>query len=178
LRAWARHIGADVVSPWRPHTEGLAIPFGLQPRGSRRIEHRWYEFGNADLKEGKLKFKPDSEARPFPVNAGSALSHETLFAAWENDCEQATEACEPAKNFVKWDDFITALSSSNQITITTGAQIYSKAPVEASCMVRLRDWEIEVLQKEHWLVATCADITARGDVQRRTKNLAIPHSGL
>ena len=54
--------------------------------GQRNIEHRWYEFGSSDIESGTLKFKRDSEARPFPAVAASATSHETLFAPWAIDC--------------------------------------------------------------------------------------------
>jgi hypothetical protein len=136
--------------------------------GHRRIEHRWYEFGSFDLQDAQSHFKRESEARPFPVNAGSAVSHETLFTAWEVQCEQATKGCDAAQNFVKWDDFVKTLKSTNQLVITTGAQIYSKSPVEATCVVRLRDWEIAIIENEQWLAAACADIRTDARVQRRT----------
>src|ERR1700761_85111 len=89
------------------------ISFSL---GTSNIEHRWYEFGTSDVSNGALTFKPDSEARPFPVAASSAASHETLFAPWEIDCSAANTACNEAKNFVKWSDFIKAIKTNPRIT--------------------------------------------------------------
>jgi hypothetical protein len=132
----------------------------------RAIEQRWYEFGSSDIQNGKPTFKRESESRPFPVNAGSAVSHETLFTAWEIDCDQVTSGCDPRKNFVTWDDFIKAIKSKNEIVFSTASDVYSKGSVEATCVVRLRDWEIKALEDERWLAAACTDATS---VQRSTR---------
>lgn len=124
--------------------------------GDRTVEHRWYEFGSSDLKDGALDFKRDSEARPFPVNAASAVSHETLFAAWEVDCKAGDGTCSPRGNFVKWDDFLAAAKANPQLMITTKATVYPSTEVTASCEIKLRQWELDVLQTEQWLSATCS----------------------
>jgi len=129
--------------------------------GSRHIEHRWYEFGSSDVQDGNITFKRTGEASPLPVTAGSAISHETLFAAWENDCENAPAGCDPGGNFVKWDDFLKAIKTNNRLVISTGADIYPSKRLTASCVVRLRDWEIAILEKEQWLTATCAEVGRR-----------------
>src|SRR6266404_2998770 len=142
--------------------EFIALSFG-----SRDVEHRWYEFGSSDVQDGKFVFKRESEARPFPVNAGSAVSHETLFAAWEIDCENGEKNCEPGKNFVKWDDFLNAIRTNNRLLIVTKANIFPTKIVTASCEVRLRDWEIKFLETEQWLAATCTDVSAGARPDRK-----------
>jgi hypothetical protein len=130
--------------------------------GDRKIEHRWYLTGSSDFEGSNPTFKPEGEARPFPVTAGSAVSHDTLFAAWEIDCEQVTRDCNPAENFVVWDDFVKTIKLTKEIKIKTVALIYSKPPAEATCEIRLRDWEISIIEMEGWLAAACAaDADAR-----------------
>jgi hypothetical protein len=135
--------------------------------GGRQVEHRWYEFGSSDVQEANVFFKRESDARPFPVIAGSAASHETLFTAWEVDCDGKENNCDPATNFVKWDEFLTAVKANNRLLVTTKASIYPKRIVTASCEVRLRKWEIEILEKEQWLAATCNETGANAQSQRK-----------
>lgn len=140
------------------------ISFSL---GSLNVEHRWYEFGTSDVNNGSLKFKTDSEARPFPVAAASATSHETLFAPWEIDCSTMGTSCNPAKNFVKWSDFISSIKSNPVITFTTKADVYPSKRITATCTVKLRDWEIAILEKDKWLPVACIDLDSSGEHQRR-----------
>lgn len=137
--------------------------------GNRNVEHRWYEFGSTDLKDDTLAFDRKSEAHPIPVIAASAESHETLFTAWEVDCEQAAAACDPAKNFVKWPDFISAIKAASQITLTTSADVYPSKRVSASCVLRLRPWEISILETKQWLSAVCTETSAEGGAQRKAQ---------
>lgn len=144
--------------------------------GDRAIEHRWYEFGSSFLKEGTLAFDRKSESHPVPVNAASAESHETLFTAWEIDCEGAVGTCDVGKNFVKWADFLKAVKANNQISFTTGAEIYPSSRVSASCVVHLREWEVDVLEKQQWLSAACTDVGSDGRSQRKAQRqqLTVP----
>jgi hypothetical protein len=137
--------------------------------GARDVEHRWYEFGSSDVQDGNFVFKRESEARPFPVNAGSAVSHETLFAAWEVDCEDGEKNCEPRKNFVKWEDFLTATRTNNRFVITTKANIFPTKIVTATCEVRLRDWEITILETEQRLSAACTDVSSGVQAERKAQ---------
>jgi len=135
--------------------------------GNRQIEQRWYEFGSSDVQDGKLTFVRDSDAHPIPLNAGSAASHETLFAAWEIDCAQIpSKQCDPAGNFVKWDDFLAAIKTTKEISLDTSADVFPDQHVAAGCLVRLRDWEIGVLESEQWLSAACV---AKNDAQPQRK---------
>jgi hypothetical protein len=141
------------------------------PLGPLNIEHRWYEFGSSDVENGSLKFKRDSEARPFPAVASSATSHETLFAPWEIDCSATTTTCDIAKNFVKWTDFITAIKSNPRVTFTTRADVYPSRQITATCTVQLRDWEIANLEKDQWISAACVDSAATDQPQRRARKI-------
>lgn len=130
------------------------IDFSL---ANRHIEQRWYEFGSSDVLDGKLTFVRDSDAHPLPINAGSATSHETLFAAWEIDCTNMPTGCNAAGNFVTWDDFLATIKITKQISLNTSADIYPTDHVAAGCLVRLRDWEITVLESDQWLSAACTE---------------------
>jgi hypothetical protein len=132
----------------------------------RTVEHRWYEIVSSDMQENKLVIKRESEARPFPVNAGSSTSHETLFAAWEISCEANQKGCNPAENFVKWDSFVEKLKETRTIVFTTSADIYSGGSMSASCKVNLRDWEIEYLEKDQFFAATCTDSGATRETHK------------
>jgi hypothetical protein len=140
------------------------ISFAL---GASNIEHRWYEFGSSDVENIAQTFKRDSEARPFPVAASSATSHETLFAPWEIDCSAATTPCNAAKNFVKWSDFISAIKTNPSITFTTQADVYPSKRIAATCTAQLRGWEIDILEKEKWLTAACVDASSSDRRQRK-----------
>ena len=148
-----------------------AVRFTLN---GRQIEHRWYEFGSSDIKDGQLAFDRKGEARPFPVNAGSAQGHETLVAAWLVDCDKAPAGCDEGANFVKWDDFIAALQTSRELSFTTRADIYEASPVSATCVVRLRDWEIKKLVADKWLAVVCSDAPAGAPSQRPAQRTAAP----
>jgi hypothetical protein len=132
----------------------------------REVEHRWYDFVSSDVVNGKLALNRQGEARPFAVNAGSATSHETLFTAWEIDCPADDKGCNAAANYVRWDDFLNAIKTSNTIEITTLAEVYSGGTLSASCVIRLRDWEVAFLEKEQWLAPTCGQAEERS--QRRS----------
>jgi hypothetical protein len=142
--------------------------------GQRNIEHRWYEFGSSDVENGALKFKRDSEARPFPAPAASATSHETLFAPWEIDCTLAAQPCDAAKNFVKWTDFLSTIKINPRITFRTSAEIYPSKKINAACVVQLRDWEIATLEKDKWLTVACIDSEANDVPQRKAQSTISP----
>lgn len=135
--------------------------------GGHQVEHRWYEFGSSDIENGNLVFKRDSEARSFPVNAGSAVSHETLFTPWEIDCAENDKACDPRTNYWKWDEFLQAVKATPELSVTTSGVVYEGRTVNATCVVRLRAWEIDVLDKVGWLAPACIDTSASGPVQRK-----------
>jgi hypothetical protein len=78
-----------------------------------------------------------------------------LFAAWENYCNTSQQNCIPAANFIIWSDFIDAVKKKSSIPITTIADIYSGNPLSVSCEIRLRAWEVEVLEKEQFISVTC-----------------------
>jgi hypothetical protein len=137
--------------------------------GDREVEHRWYEFVSSDIKNGDFEFDRKSEAHPIPVNAASAESHETLFTAWEIDCENAAEPCDIGKNFIKWADFLSAIKAKKQISVTISADVYRSKRVSASCVVRLRDWEIQALEAQQWLAPACTEISADGRPQRKAQ---------
>jgi hypothetical protein len=142
--------------------------------GAREVEHCWYEFGSSDVENGALKFKRDSEARPFPAVAASATSHETLYAPWKVDCSQVAQPCDPAKNFVRWTDFISAIKTDPRVTVTTRVDIYPSKRITASCIVRLRDWEIAILERDKWLSAACIDGSASDEPQRKLRSTLSP----
>ena len=77
---------------------------------------------------------------------------------------------------MKWDDFLKAIKANNRLVISTSADIYPAKRLTASCVVRLRDWEIAILEKEQWLTATCAEIggAAQRTPQRRQGGPEIP----
>ena len=136
--------------------------------GGRPIEHRWYEFGSSDIDEaGALVFKRDTEARPFPINAGSAVSHETLFTPWEIDCAENDTVCDPRTNYWTWDAFLQTVKATPELTVTTTGVVYGGRTVTATCVVRLRPWEIDVLERVGWLAPACIDTSAGGQVQRK-----------
>ncbi len=82
--------------------------------------------------------------------------------------------CDPAKNFVKWTDFLSAIKIDPNITFTTRAEIYPSKKVNAACVVRLRNWEIAILEKDRWLAATCIDSDATDEPQRKVQSTASP----
>lgn len=138
--------------------------------GNRTVEHRWYEFGSSDLKDGALDFKRDSEARPFPVIAGAAVSHETLFAAWEIDCTaEEVKNCDGRANFVKWEDFLKAVKTDGKVKVTTKSIVYPAKEITASCEIRLRPWEIGYLESDQWLSVSCIEIGAGEKRELRTR---------
>ena len=146
----------------------------LMSLGTLKVEHRWYEFGSTDVEIRALKFKRDSEARPFPVVAASATSHETLFAPWEIECLPADSACNPVKNFVKWSDFIEAIKANSNIVITAQADVYPTKRIAAICTVRLRDWEIDILEREKGLSAACLEENGSDRPRRKAQSTMNP----
>jgi hypothetical protein len=101
-------------------------------------------------------------------DAGSATSHETLFTAWEIDCEHGGKDCDPRGNFVVWDDFLKAIKISNKLEVTTLVDVYSGGTVSAGCEIKLRDWEIAFLEREQWIAAICSKPDANARPQRRS----------
>src|SRR5262249_27413955 len=56
--------------------------------------------------------------------------------------------------------------ASPELSFTTRAEIYEGGAVSASCVVRLRDWELKKLSEEKWLVVACSDAPAGAPRQR------------
>jgi hypothetical protein len=121
----------------------------------RTYEHRWYEFVSSDIKGGKLQVERISEARPLTLLGGGSASHETLFAPWETECAAQKMGCDTGANFVSWDKFLEDIKATKRVVISTSADVYLRSSVSASCIIALRDWEIEILEKEELLTATC-----------------------
>jgi hypothetical protein len=129
------------------------ISFSLE---DREVEHQGDQFGYSDIKDGNLVFHADGPARPFPINASSAVTHETLFAAWPVQCDGATNRCDPRRNFVKWDDFLKEIKITKRFSVTMSAEVYSSGPVSAAaCTVRLPDGVVKILEQEQWYAVTC-----------------------
>jgi hypothetical protein len=125
--------------------------------GDRTYEHRWYAFVTSDVKDGALDVKKESDARPFALPAGSSVSHETLFAPWEVDCEPNQKGCNPARNFLTWDAFLADVVTLKRMEVVTTAEIYSHSSVRSRCTILFRNWELDILRKEQWLSASCRE---------------------
>jgi len=74
----------------------------LELPGRNPVEHHWFRVVSADIgKQGdKLVVNRLHESRPFPVQAGSATSHETLFQPWPHKCPEERQDCNPRKNYL------------------------------------------------------------------------------
>ena len=123
----------------------------------RRYEHQWQRFESFDLVGTSLRSIKSEPAIPVPINAGSAVSHETSFAPRS---VPGKEGADKWKNFLPWEDFIAALNRMEshgirRLEFTVTAEILGKKPISTTYEVDLDRNLIDRLTRETWASPAC-----------------------
>jgi hypothetical protein len=115
----------------------------------------WQKFTASDADESdKLVMNPQGTAIPLPVEAGSSLSHETLFTPLTIRCPSGPSGCAWA-NYLEWNRFLTLIRDRSEITFRVTAELYDGTKVEAACTVDLNADVTDRLEKSGWYAPTC-----------------------
>jgi hypothetical protein len=123
--------------------------------GGKEYEQTWQAFESFDLKENELISHHISNAHPIPINAGSAVSHETYFAPWPVRCPKAVQKCDKWKNYLKWDDFVKKLESVQELTFRFKSETYSGSTLTTECTIDIDEAFIKGLKKRKWHAPSC-----------------------
>ena len=125
----------------------------------RRFEQQWFRYVHSDADSTdatKLVVDKVSEARPLPVTAGSAESHETLFQPWEKECSSSRPQCDRRENYVDWKTFLQWFAPSRKLELEFLADIYGKAePILAKCRIEMEPQHVANLTARGWASPVC-----------------------
>lgn len=131
----------------------------IKIEGQQVFEHQWYHFVHSDaVGEGgtELKVETDSDARPFPLAAGSSASHETLFQPWEKQCAAGATKCHADDYYVDWTTFLDWTAKNHVIEFEFLADIFgSNTPVVATCKVNMSEQRFKDMVARRWASPAC-----------------------
>lgn len=123
------------------------------------FEHRWYRFVTSDAGGAhgeELIVTKLSDVQQFPLQAGSARSHETLFQPWPTQCPEDETECDPRSNYVHWNKFMEALSRSPQVVIRMESRVYGQeSSARATCKVSISESQYADLRARKWISPIC-----------------------
>lgn len=129
-----------------------SVRFGL---GGVTYEQIWQDFQGFDSKGKQIVPRLGSDAKPEPVMAGSALSHETYFAPHPVRCDPSTP-CETYRNFLDWNRFVTLVAREKRLEFEFVGEIYGESQAKvARCSVDLDDNLIIHLTLHRWAAPVC-----------------------
>jgi hypothetical protein len=127
--------------------------------GAPVFEHRWYRFvahdaqgpAGADLKVDKV-----SDARAFPIMAGNAESHATLFQPWPKQCAQDAKNCDRRESYLTWTKFLDLLKAKLTLDVEIISEAFGRsAPVHSRCKIEMDQGSFEAMQKNGWGSPVC-----------------------
>jgi hypothetical protein len=125
----------------------------------RQFEQNWFRYvhSDADSTEAtKLVVDKVSEARPLPLTAGSAESHETLFQPWEKECPSSLPQCDRRENYIDWKTFLEWFTSSRKLELEFLADIYGRPePILAKCQIEMEPEHVANLKARGWASPVC-----------------------
>lgn len=121
----------------------------------RTYVQNWQAFQSFDLEQGKLVPHYESEARPFPVPAGNAISHETFFAPHPVQCRSGDAGCKPARNYLVANDFVRSLNGVEQLKFKFVAEVFGGDAESVICIVDVDENLILHLATNDWAAPPC-----------------------
>lgn len=127
--------------------------------GHPPFEHQWYQFVTHDLSStdrNKIKVDKESDARPFPLPAGTSESHATLFQPWPKDCSPFAPPCNARDNYVIWQAFVDLLKDKRAFEVQIVADtINKKNAVMAKCKINMSNQALDNLVTAGWASPVC-----------------------
>ena len=116
---------------------------------------RWHsEQKITDLdNNGVLEIEHVDEARPRPINGGSALSREVVFAPFPEWC---ANDCDRDKNFLFKSDALPKILKQESITFIFSYELFGESkPESAQCVVDIDNRVKDDLKKRDWTSPLC-----------------------
>jgi hypothetical protein len=126
-------------------------------------ELRGFEFVElTNIKEPQLR-ENGTISQAFVVNAGSAVSHATLFVPDRTRTESEDPGCgDEHFNFIRWRDFFSKIEGRDHVDFIISAALYDENPLKQRCRVRVKDiYYYKALGKVCALPLYCADSELR-----------------
>ncbi len=120
-----------------------------------RYEQFWQLFQSYDNDKDTLVPHYVSDARPFPVNAGSAVSHEILFAPHPIRCRNQSKDCDKWKNVIYSSKFFQGLEQIDTLTFTFTAEVFGETQVSTTCIVDIDNDVRDNLVLNGWAAPRC-----------------------
>jgi len=113
----------------------------------REYQYFGHEFGTVgyDSEKKKDRYVKKEDFGPFAVNAGSAVSHETLFVPHPIRCDHGDQKCKRRLPMLLWDKFKKDMARNTEIEITLVADVYGKTTTLARCKAVLDKYDIPAL---------------------------------
>lgn len=127
----------------------------------KNILQTWttFETFQEDEKQQLHSIKID-ESGPFLVNSRSAITHNTYFAPAVINCVKDSN-CNPAANFVKFDDFLEYLENSlkqqsnTSLRFTYEIEVQEDEKISNTCNVLIHSIQLQRLKQFGWVSLTC-----------------------
>lgn len=123
--------------------------------GGSPYEQVWHSFVSTDAEADEFKEERTGEAKPLPVNASSAESHETAFVPYPVRCLPEQPDCDPNANFLPWREFLRGLAKVDRLRFHFEAEIYQEGTVTATCYIEAdADLQVRLIDRG-WAGARC-----------------------
>jgi hypothetical protein len=122
----------------------------------KTYEQAGQEWGLFRAEGDELVHEDPEDAKPFPIGGGSAQSHETYFAPQVVRCNGTGPPCDPAQNFLLFDQFVDGLAKLKEWPVTVQAAVYGERGLkEAKCVIQVDKQLIERLNQRRWAAPQC-----------------------
>lgn len=124
--------------------------------GNSEYKFHWRSFVSSWRDSSGLTVNTKEEAHPFPVMAGNAESHETLFSARRNR-NIGTDIEDINSNFIKVSDFLIAFMKQKKLELSLQAITEDEEILTITCETDFSDPIKQALghNGEKWVTVSC-----------------------
>lgn len=123
------------------------------------FEQRWYRFVVHDVTGptgSDLKVDKVSDARAFPVVAGNAETHATVFQPWPRLCEPGVLNCDPRESYLPWDKFLDLFAAKRTMEIEVLSEAFGQSKSSSSkCRIEMDENSFAAMKRNGWGSPIC-----------------------
>jgi hypothetical protein len=130
------------------------VEFGLS---DEIFEQHGQAFLESVKKNGdSLVLEYKSDARPFPVAARAAESHDTYFAPRSVVCRESDKGCDPGHHYLDPIRFVKLIGKQDMIRFRFFAEMVGGETLAVECDMAVPNEFLTNLMMHGWVVAPCA----------------------
>lgn len=121
------------------------VSFSIQNREITLIGQEYIE---SSVENKTLKIERKSDAVPVQIKSGTVVSHETYFAPWPSNIDDA------ASNFQEFSDFLKQIKTKEELNIKITSTTFGGKTITANCRLMTNDF-IKHLETKSWSAPIC-----------------------